>query len=126
MNEDHTKGDDSLSLSEYLTPDEWDAYFYVSRRLRIRELINALLEANHEFPGLDKEGKCLKILNFGTNIGRMKIGQSPSDYAKRLNNGRNFLKEKLPDLVTETDEVWFSKMREAESPDYKIIAMLET
>lgn len=115
-----------MALSDYLTGDEWDACFYASLGPHsganfgesMHKTIDALLAVGHDFPGLDDEGKKFQQVDGGVNAPKvcMFIGNPHGcDPLGILDNGRRFLKEKLPDLVTETDAEWDEQMKVARS-----------
>jgi len=113
-----------MALSDYLTGNEWDACFYASFGKShsnnfgssMRLTINRLLEEGYKFSGLDKDGnKKIQVEN-GINAPKVCIFLGNSydcDILEILKNGRNFLKDKCPSLVDETDKEWNEQITEA-------------
>ena len=117
-----------MALSDYLTGAEWDACFYASIGQHhcqcqsfgesMHKTIDALLEAGHQFPGLDSSGQKYEQVCNGVNAPKvlMMFGMNKGiDILEILENGRRFLKDKLPALVDETDEEWAQQMIDARS-----------
>jgi len=113
-----------MALSDYLTGDEWDACFYASFGQHhaknfgesMHKTIDALLSSGYNFPGLDETGSKLRQVEDGVNAIKVCIflgNPHKVDVLNILTNGRNFLKEKLPSLVDETDEEWAEQIKEA-------------
>jgi len=113
-----------MALSDYLTNDEWDGMFYVfvgpgneygDLGACMHTIIEKLLSKGYEFQGLDGEGHKKEMLGghnapkvaylfsrvFGTPFEKDSV-----DPGKMLLNGRAFIKEHLPELLTESDESW--------------------
>ena len=66
-----------------------------------------------QFPGLDKDGNKKQQVCNGVNAPKICIwlgNPYKVDMLDCLENGRRFLKEKLPSLVDETDEEWAAQM----------------
>lgn len=111
-----------MSLSDYLTGDEWDACYYASLGKHhssnfgesMHKTIDALLAVGHKFPGLDKDGnKKEQVSNVNANKTLIFFGDPTVDALNILDNGRNFLKKKLPHLVDETDDEWHEELKSA-------------
>lgn len=105
-----------MALSDYLTSDEWDACLYMMQRGEdanfgdaMHRTIQSLLSAGYQFAGLYADGNKKQQIP-GTNNGKklcIFLGNPHNcDVAAILDNGRNFIKKHLPDLVGETDEEW--------------------
>lgn len=105
-----------MALSDYLSGDEWDACFYAffgksqadNLGDSMRKTIEVLLASGYRFEGLDDRGyKSLQIE--GTNNSQKFMqaffgednGIILSDVIK---NGRSFMKNNCPELISETDE----------------------
>src|SRR5690606_6743273 len=115
-----------MALSDYLTGDEWDACFYASLGQNqsdnigesMRKTIADLLAAGHDFPGLDENGDKRVQVCSGVNAPKMMVffgNPGGVDVLEILDNGREFLKRKLPTLVDETDEEWHGQIEKARS-----------
>lgn len=114
-----------MALSDYLTNSEWDACFYASIGQHyegnlgksIHRIIDALLTAGHQFPGLNGDGSKKVQVENGVNAPKLCIffgNPHEVDILGILDNGRNFLKERLPELVDETDEEWTAQIENAQ------------
>ena len=106
-----------MALSDYLTSNEWDGCFYLLHGAHrapdlgasMRKTIDVLLEKGYEFSGLDKEGNKVQQVDEGVNAPKLLIflGDADAELLKScLVNGRKFVQDHLPDLISETDEEW--------------------
>ncbi|KKL13199.1 hypothetical protein LCGC14_2528160 [marine sediment metagenome] len=109
-----------MALGDYLTDAEWDACFYHCASVgnlgtAMHEVIEKALAAGYRFSGLDEHGAKLQQLTSGNpdkfcfvmGLGekRSKV-EAMSRMMGIFENGRRWLKEHLPELVTETDDEW--------------------
>jgi hypothetical protein len=112
-----------MALSDYLTSDEWDACYYAflgkaaARNLgtSMHKTIDALLATGYRFAGLDEHGNKSHYIPCGNGEKLCMFLGNPHgiDPLTVLDNGRNFLKQHLPDWVDETDEEWSAQMKAA-------------
>jgi hypothetical protein len=117
-----------MALSDYLTGDEWDACFYASFGKSMapnfgdsmRQTIQTLLAKGYEFAGLDENGNKYEQVEDGINAPKVCIflgNPYNCNIEEIMNNGRNFLKEHAPELVSEPDEVWESALQQVRRVD---------
>jgi hypothetical protein len=113
-----------MAISDYLTEAEWDGCYYVfSHQSRgsfndvIHQVVPALYEKGYQVQGLTAD--CTKIQTVtGNNTLKLKaaMGNETKVYLEPvIINGRNFIKQHLPELIKETDEQWEAWIKETES-----------
>ncbi|KKK89786.1 hypothetical protein LCGC14_2729580 [marine sediment metagenome] len=106
-----------MALSDYLTGEEWDACYYVAMVANrgqnlgdaMHVTIEVLLAGGYKFSGLDEYGDKLQQVGDGVNAPKMCIflgNPYKVDQLALVENGRRFLKQHAPTMITETDEEW--------------------
>lgn len=112
-----------MAISDYLTNDEWDGCYYVfmsQNQLNfsevIRSVVPALYEKGYQVQGLGRD--CSRIqYGWGGNAKKLvaaMCGTGDADLRACVINGRNFIKQHLPELLRETDEQWEAWLKETE------------
>lgn len=113
-----------MAISDYLTSDEWDGCYYVFAghdKLNFMEVIRmvvpALYDKGYTMQGLDRECNRVQTVwssNAHKLVAVMAGTQQHIDLRGALINGRNFIKQHLPELLKETDEQWEALLKETE------------
>jgi hypothetical protein len=112
-----------MAISDYLTEAEWDGCYYVFLGQHtgslvdiIKQIVPALYDKGYTVEGLLPDCTLVKTMS-GNNAIKLKaaMGTETKTYLKSVpNNGRNFIKQHLPELIKETDEQWEAWLKETE------------
>lgn len=118
-----------MALSDYLTPSEWDGFFYLFCMKKRSDLgaamtygIECLLEKGYHFKGLDEQGNKKKIVTDenGDKLAIIFFGATNDKekevILKSLLNGRKFIKKHASELLTQTDEEWNTFINDLNEP----------
>lgn len=118
-----------MALSDYLTDDEWDACFYASHGINqaenfgasMHKTIDKLLEKGYVFRGLDAQGNKAQQIPSGNSVKVCIWLGNPYNVnvLEVIKNGRKFIKEHCPELLSETDEDFEQQIKEAEDAQTK-------
>jgi len=112
-----------MSLDDYLTEEEWNACFYAHSKGILKTehfgqsmllTIQALLKADYHFRGIDDKGGLKQKMDDGKNQKKLQFffgNPENLDGFPWLENGRQFLKDHLPDWI-ESDQEWKKMMRD--------------
>lgn len=115
-----------MTLSSYLTGDEWDACFFLLMQEKlettefdslVHQTVDKLLKTGYVFSGLDEKGVEKEPVGEEINtekLGYFEGGATLEDIKKILLNGRKFLKQYLPDSLKQTDEEFNKELAEEE------------
>jgi hypothetical protein len=104
-----------MALSDYLTSKEWDACFYLSFGKHsapnfgasMHLTVDYFLSKGYRFEGLDEKGERVQQVENGVNAPKVLIFMGNPynlDVEKVVRSGREFVKERFPELLQETDE----------------------
>jgi len=82
--------------------------------------INALLAKGYVFSGLDEKGNKKQQVCNGINAPKILIflgNPDNIDVSVILNNGREFVKKNIPEVLGETDQEWEAMLKGADGPE---------
>jgi hypothetical protein len=125
-----------MSISNYLSDDEWDALYYLSfgplgdpegnLGLSMYNGVQALIEAGYEFEALDEEGEIPEDQEEVESINWMKLKMFTGnphnlDPFEHLRGGREFVNEYACELLHDTDEEFEAEIQKARDEEARQI-----